>query len=86
MIPRQADGTLGEPTPVIKDAHRAGLTVHGWTFRRENNSCRRSSAPAPDPAAHGDLAGELRVFLAAGMDGAFSDQPDIAASVVRERR
>lgn len=27
MIPRTADGTLGQPTPVIKDAHRAGLTV-----------------------------------------------------------
>ena len=86
MIPRQADGTLGRPTPVIKDAHRAGLTVHGWTFRAENSFLPTEFRSGPDPAAHGDMAGELRVFLAAGMDGAFSDQPDIAAAVVRERR
>ena len=83
MIPREADGTLGEPTPVIKDAHRAGLTVHGWTFRAENTFLPTEFRSGPDPRAHGDMAGELRVFLDAGMDGAFSDQPDIAAAEVR---
>ena len=83
MIPREADGTLGEPTPVIKDAHRAGLTVHGWTFRAENTFLPTEFRSGPDPRAHGDMAGELRVFLDAGMDGAFSDQPDVAAAEVR---
>ena len=29
----------------------------------------------------GDLAGEIQVFLDAGMDGFFTDHPDIGASV-----
>jgi len=85
MIPRDPDGTLGEPTSVIKDAHRAGLTVHGWTFRAENAFLPTEFRSGPDPRAHGDMAGELRVFLDAGMDGAFSDHPDIAAAEVRRR-
>lgn len=35
MIPRNPDGSLGTPTSVIRDAHRAHLTVVGWTFRGE---------------------------------------------------
>ena len=36
MIPRDADGRLLSPTPFLDDAHAAGLSVAGWTFRREN--------------------------------------------------
>lgn len=43
MIPRTADGRLGNPTPVIRAAHHAVLTVVGWTFRRENSFHRRPS-------------------------------------------
>ena len=81
MIPRDAAGRLTSPTPVIGDAHAAGLTVIGWTFRRENPSCPPSSAAAPDPTAPGDLAGEIRVFLAAGMDGYFTDNPDVGSNL-----
>lgn len=83
MIPRNADGTLGEPTPVIEDAHDAGLVVHGYTFRAENAFLPTEYRSGPDPSAHGDMAGELREFLRAGMDGAFADHPDIAAAEVR---
>ncbi|QBR92083.1 glycerophosphodiester phosphodiesterase [Nocardioides euryhalodurans] len=86
MIPREADGTLGEPTRVIKDAHRAGLTVHGWTFRAENTFLPAEFRSSADPTELGDMTGELRVFLRAGMDGAFSDHPDLAAAEMRRRR
>ncbi|MBO3086383.1 esterase-like activity of phytase family protein [Cellulomonas fengjieae] len=82
MIPRTADGSLGAPTPVIRDAHRAGLEVHGWTFRRENQFLPAQFRSSADPNAPGDLAGEIRVFVGAGMDGLFSDNPDIAAATV----
>ncbi|MFD4992812.1 esterase-like activity of phytase family protein [Cellulosimicrobium cellulans] len=85
MIPRRADGTLGTPTPVIRDAHRAGLEVHGWTFRAENQFLPAEYRSSADPAAHGDLAGEVRVFLDAGMDGFFTDQPDLGVAAVRDR-
>lgn len=82
MIPRNADATLGTPTSVIRDAHKAGLEVHGWTFRRENQFLPAEFRSSADPNAVGDLAGEIRVFVRAGMDGLFSDNPDIAAAAV----
>lgn len=85
MIPRRADGTLGTPTSVIRDAHRAGLEVHGWTFRAENQFLPAEHRSSTDPAAYGDLAGEVRVFLDAGMDGFFTDQPDLGVAAVRDR-
>ncbi|WP_454044440.1 esterase-like activity of phytase family protein [Cellulosimicrobium sp. Marseille-Q8652] len=83
MIPRRADGTLGEPTGVIRDAHRAGLEVHGWTFRAENQFLPAEFRSSTDPAAHGDLAGEIRRFLDAGMDGFFTDHPDLGVAATR---
>jgi glycerophosphoryl diester phosphodiesterase len=79
MIPRNANGSLGAPTTLVADAHAVGLIVHGWTFRAENSflpSEFRSSGGAADA---GDLDGELATFLALGMDGFFTDQPNIGA-------
>ncbi|WP_418608079.1 esterase-like activity of phytase family protein [Georgenia sp. SUBG003] len=84
MIPRDADGTLAGPTSVIADAHRAGLEVHGWTFRAENTFLPAEFRSSADPAAHGDMAGEIEVFLEAGMDGIFSDHPDVAVAAAAE--
>lgn len=67
LIPRDAAGRLGTPTSLVADAHAAGLGVHPWTFRAE-------SAFLP---AGVDLEGELREFLAVGIDGFFTDQADI---------
>ena len=35
VIPRRSDGSLGEPTRLVDQAHRAGLKVQVWTFRAE---------------------------------------------------
>lgn len=81
LIPRTPAGTLAAPSPVIADAHAAGLSVHGWTFRLENQYLPAEFRSSADPFAPGDLAGEILVYLEAGMDGVFSDQPDVAATV-----
>jgi glycerophosphoryl diester phosphodiesterase len=83
MIPRDAAGDLTTPSPVITDAHRRGLIVHGWTFRRENQFLPPSFRSGPDPNASGDLEGEITAFLEAGMDGFFTDNPDRGAAAVR---
>ena len=82
MIPRDAEGNLAAPTPVIRDAHREGLTVHGWTFRRENQFLPVNLRRGTDPNAPGDLQAEIRAFVRAGMDGFFTDNPDIGAAAV----
>ncbi|MVA74965.1 glycerophosphodiester phosphodiesterase [Auraticoccus sp. F435] len=86
MIPRQPDGTLGQPTAVVEDAHRAGLTVVGWSFRVENEYLPAELDSSADPAADGDMAAEVRVFLDAGMDQVFSDNPDVAVAAVAGAR
>ncbi len=79
LIPRNPDGTLASPSPVMDDAHEAGLIVHGWTFRRENRFLPADYRRRSDPNAAGDMMGELAAFLAAGMDGFFTDNPDLGA-------
>jgi glycerophosphoryl diester phosphodiesterase len=77
MIPRTPLGFLGAPTTLVADAHAKGLVVHGWTFRAENSFLPKDFQSSTDPAAYGDLAAEVTRFLELGMDGFFTDQPDI---------
>jgi glycerophosphoryl diester phosphodiesterase len=82
LIPRNADGTLAAPAPVIADAHRQGLIVHAWTFRRENQFLPLEFRRGSDPNAVGDLVGEIRVFVEAGIDGFFTDNPDLGVAAL----
>jgi glycerophosphoryl diester phosphodiesterase len=77
MIPRDSQDRLGEPTDVIRDAHRAGLSVTGWTFRLENQYLPADYRLGDHLAAPGDLRREIETYLAAGMDAFFTDNPDV---------
>ena len=63
------------PTPLVVDAHRAGLAVHAWTVRPENAFLPLRLRSSDDPAGWGDLAGEVRALVHAGVDGLFTDAP-----------
>ena len=65
------------PTTLVADAHRAGLRVHPWTYRAENYFVRPAFRRGTDPKAHGDVAGEIRAALGQGIDGFFTDFPQI---------
>jgi glycerophosphoryl diester phosphodiesterase len=82
LIPVGSDGRLGAPTPVIADAHARWLPVHAWTFRRENLFLPPSLRSSSDPNAPGDLVTEIRTFLRAGVDGVFTDNPDLGRDAV----
>lgn len=79
VIPRDSAGRLLRPTDLVDDAHRFDLQVHPWTFRVENHFLPLQFRSSADPNAPGDLAGELRAFLRAGIDGFFTDNPDVGA-------
>jgi glycerophosphoryl diester phosphodiesterase len=85
IVPRDADQNLLDPTTLVRDAHRAGLQVHAWTFRNENNFLP-ADFRLGDPAspvylrATGDAPAEYRLFFRLGVDGLFSDNPDTAVA------
>jgi glycerophosphoryl diester phosphodiesterase len=78
VIPRNAAGFLTPPSPVVKDAHRAGLKVVAYTFRDENQFLPADYRIGTDPNAKGDIQAELRRFFEAGLDAVFADYPDSA--------
>jgi len=78
VIPRDAAGFLAEPSPVVKDAHRAGLKVVVYTFRDENQFLPADFRNGDDPNAKGDIFGEMRAFFETGIDAVFSDYADTA--------
>jgi glycerophosphoryl diester phosphodiesterase len=73
VIPRTLLGNLGDPTTLVADAHKVGLAVHPWTFRRENYFLPLAQKSGIDPRGIGDLKSEIQAFLATGIDGIFSD-------------
>ena len=76
-----ADPATLTGTGVVRDAHRAGLKVHAWTFRAENQFLPPPLRIGTDPAARGDLTAELELFYRLGVDGVFADFPDVAVAV-----
>ena len=77
IIARNADGTLGTPSRLVADAHAAGLKVIPYTFRAENQFLPAELRVGTDPAAFGKAIDEQITFLRTGIDGVFTDQPDI---------
>jgi glycerophosphoryl diester phosphodiesterase len=81
IVPRDPNGSSAAPTTFVDDAHEEGLVVHPYTFRRENAFLPLELRSSADHAGIGDLASELRQFFALGVDGVFTDNPDVAHAV-----
>ncbi|MBU2668482.1 glycerophosphodiester phosphodiesterase [Actinoplanes bogorensis] len=77
IIPRNADATLGTPTSLVKDAHAAGVKVIPYTFRAENQFLPAELRVGTNPNDYGKAIDEQITFLRTGIDGLFTDQPDI---------
>ncbi|GAB5536814.1 MAG: glycerophosphodiester phosphodiesterase [Rubricoccaceae bacterium] len=82
VVPVGKDGALASPTELVRDAHAAGLEVHPWTVRAENPFLPPALRSSEEDADHGDLAAEVRALVEAGVDGLFSDHPDVAAAAL----
>lgn len=75
VIPRNADGTLGQPTSLVADAHKLGLKVHAWTFRPENYFLPKDFQGRPED--------EIRRFMDTGLDGFFTDDPAVGVKAAK---
>ncbi|MCO1463951.1 glycerophosphodiester phosphodiesterase [Burkholderia multivorans] len=84
IIAVAADGTLQQPTPYVRYAHEAGLVVHPYTFRPENNFLPASlkDGGTPDTRNTAGSVREIQAYLRAGIDGFFTDDPAVGRTVV----
>jgi glycerophosphoryl diester phosphodiesterase len=73
------------PGKFVAKARKAGLFVHGWTFRGENLYLAQRYRRGSEPASRGNLAGEIAAALDLGMTGFFTDQPDVGRQVCQQR-
>jgi glycerophosphoryl diester phosphodiesterase len=78
IVPRDATGRSLAPTTFVRDAHRADLVVHPYTFRNENAFLPLELRSSADPAAYGNAFAEYEQFFELGVDGLFSDNSDTA--------
>jgi glycerophosphoryl diester phosphodiesterase len=87
VIPLDAAGHSGPPAPLIEDAHNAGLKVSVFTFRPENPflpaSLRHGAETARWPQG---MIADVRNFVAAGVDGLFTDDPALGRVAVDNER
>ncbi|MFO1015410.1 MAG: glycerophosphodiester phosphodiesterase family protein [Caulobacteraceae bacterium] len=70
-------------TGIVRAAHDAGLLVHSWTARQENQflprSLQKGDARRPGfPAQAGNINGLLIALFMTRLDGVFSDFPGLA--------
>jgi len=82
VLKPDAGGSGSVPTRFVDDAHAAGLPVHLWSVSAENANLpagyRRGDPASPGYAAlHGDARGLARKLFDLGIDGIFTDCPDI---------
>lgn len=84
VIPRDTNNQLGPPTALVGHAHASGLKVHVYTLRPENPflpaNLRRGDVASA--SARGDMVSEIKAYLAAGVDGFFTDDPAVGRAAV----
>ena len=70
----------GSPAGIelIARAHAAGLTVFCWTLRAENKFLAKSLRHGSSARQFGDWMTEFLELMEMGVDGVFTDQPDLA--------
>jgi glycerophosphoryl diester phosphodiesterase len=74
LVPVNGDGSLGTPTDLVARAHAAGLLVHVWTLRADREFLPKGY--------QGNPAAEFEQFRQLGVDGVFTDFPDVAAKAL----
>ena len=70
-------GTSGAPSKLVRTAHAAGLKVVPYTVRPENQFLPAQYRSGVDPNAYGNVFAEYADLYRSGVDGLFTDTPDI---------
>ena len=84
VIDRNVLGRLSAPTDLIKNAKARELLVHGWTFRAENYFLPEGLKSSLELDELGDMKSEIKAYRDAGIDGFFTDHPELAVTALTE--
>jgi glycerophosphoryl diester phosphodiesterase len=71
---------------LVDRAHAAGLDVFTWTLRAENRFLHPAFVRGTSGREYGDWRGEFELLLSTGVDGVFTDQPDLVLAVLDGQR
>lgn len=74
----RTDGGVVASTGRVERARSTGLDVFTWTLRPENRFLEPPFRLGRHPGAHGDWRSDFAALLATGVDGVFTDHPDLA--------
>jgi glycerophosphoryl diester phosphodiesterase len=66
------------PSPLLTDAHAAGLKVGAYTFRAENQFLPAALRRGTNPSEFGDAFAEYALHYGLGVDAVVTDFPDLA--------
>ena len=73
----------GAATPLVREAHAAGLMVHPWTVRKENSFMPPALQNPGGPSATGKVGELVAQLKRAGVDGVFTDDPALVVPAAR---
>jgi len=82
----QVVGPDGKPTGLVEAAHGAGLKVHAWTLRKENAFLPPALRTGTVESDSGNYAAAWSLLAAAGVDAIVTDDPALAAPLMRSAR
>jgi glycerophosphoryl diester phosphodiesterase len=85
IIPLDDKGALGTPTDLVRDAHAAGLELHPYTFRPENQFLATNFRNGDGDTARNEAGSiaEIRVYLDTGIDAFFTDDPALGRKALQ---
>ena len=78
-------GADGAATPLVGDAHGAGLLVHAWTLRPENAFMPSNLRRAGGDSAFGCDETLFDALAKAGVDGVFADHPGRTRQIMQSK-
>jgi glycerophosphoryl diester phosphodiesterase len=81
ILRTDAAGNVAGASDLVDEAHAAGLEIFCWTLRAENAFLAPSLRRGRLRSQWGDWQSEFATIMATGIDGVFTDQPDLALAV-----